>query len=269
MLFSDRSGIWANVWTEHPACRQITSHLIGLDPRTAEVTSDIELEPTGALGPIVDGVIWLPSADPFDHAARDRLATIRRVSAADGHLLGEVRLEGALGWPVAGPGCLWGRVDRGDTRSVAAIDTRRVGVRYFDLGHLDVTPYLPPPPPAIYAEDMERQIRDRLASSLVGGWVKTDPETGAEVERLPYIRGVHIEEVRLEGTFPETEILVLFRSDEHPGLLFGRRRRIWEDDGALSGAIDVMDVNLMEDVEACGHGLPRHPQPNASGIVWF
>jgi hypothetical protein len=269
-LVSDRTGIWANVWVQHPACRQITSHLIGLDPQTAEVTSDIDLEPTGAFGPIIDGEIWLQSTDPFDHAARGRPTTIRRVSAADGRLLGAVELDGWLTWPVAGPGSVWGRVERrSDARTLSEIDTERQQVRYFDLGHLDVSTYLPPPPPSIEARDMERQVRDRLTDSLFGGWIRTNPETGEELERLPYIRGVTFEEVRLEGRFPQMEIVVLFRADEHPGLVFDRRRRIWEDDGALSGVIDVMDVNLMEDVEACGHGLPEKPVADASGIAWF
>jgi len=81
--------------------------------------------------------------------------------------------------------------------------------------------------------------------------------------------GPTFEEARLEGGFPPTEILVLFRAGEHPGLLFGRRRRMWEDDGAISDVIDVIDVNLMEDIEACGYGLPRNPPPDASGIAWF
>jgi len=44
---------------------------------------------------------------------------------------------------------------------------------------------------------------------------------------------------------------------------------MWEDDGAISDVIDVIDVNLMEDIEACGYGLPRNPPPDASGIAWF
>lgn len=103
-------------------------------------------------------------------------------------------------------------------------------------------------------------------SSAAG--VGSDPETGAEI-RGPYIRGVTFEDVRLEGKFPKTEMVALFRSEHQPGVLFGRRQRIWEEDGAFSGVISVMDVNLMEDIEACGYGLPADPRAAPSGVAWI
>lgn len=118
------------------------------------------------------------------------------------------------------------------------------------------------------AEDTERAVRERLAGAVFGGWAGPDPLTGTKKSRS-FIRGVTFEEVKLEGTFPNTEIVMLFRSEEHPDVLFGRRQRVWEYSGDLSGAISVMDINLMEDVESCRYGLPSEPAPDAFGVAWL
>jgi hypothetical protein len=53
--------------------------------------------------------------------------------------------------------------------------------------------------------------------------------------------------------------VALFRSEDHSGVLFARRQRIWDDDGALFDVISVVDVNLMEDVEGPVLGSPAGP----------
>jgi hypothetical protein len=69
---------------------------------------------------------------------------------------------------------------------------------------------------------------------------------------------------------PGTEVVIFFRSERHPDVLFARRRRVWEDSGALSDCgPGIITINLMEDITACRHGLPENPEADPTGIAWF
>lgn len=267
-LMVDRGTVWARLWRER-SHRQLYEVLVGIAPSTMEVTSEIEISPTGAGGPVVDGEVWVRGYDSYS-ADRGTPAVMRRLDAATGGELGEVETPGRVDWLVAGPSSVWGCLERRGEWPWPLIEltAHTPGARVVKLEHLEVSPHLPPPPPRIEAKPVEEQTRDRIAAAFFRGWLGTDPESGRKVQR-PYIRGVTFEDVRLEGEFPETRVVALFRSEDHPGVLFGRRRRVWDDDGSYSDVITVMDVNLMEDIEACGYGLPANPQPDESGVVWF
>src|SRR2546427_6391739 len=94
-----------------------------------------------------------------------------------------------------------------------------------DLADVDARESLPPPPDPIDPEAAEGELRDELAS-----WLRLDGS------KPMYARGTALEhavfeEVRLEGTFPDTEVAILFRSSYRPDRRFGYRERIWSDDG--------------------------------------
>jgi hypothetical protein len=77
---------------------------------------------------------------------------------------------------------------------------------------------------------------DALRRELLGGWLRRDPELGHYDIPVPYIDGVTIADVHLEGTWPHTRVVVHLRDDQ-------------------------------EDVEASGWGLPN-PRPDPQGRVW-
>lgn len=115
----------------------------------------------------------------------------------------------------------------------------------------------------------ETAIRDAYARPMFDGVIRETVATGAQ-ERVPYIRGVAFEEVRLDGEFPDTELVLLFRSQSHPGVLFGRRRRLWEEDGSPIAMVNILiGIHLQEDIESGEPGLPPRPDVDASGIAWF
>jgi hypothetical protein len=265
----DDDRIWIKAWRQEQR-GVIDEVIVGVDPDSLEVTSQLTVQPTGAAGIVRDGVLWALGVDPYAHSERGLPAELHRIDAASGEKLSSVSLPGWISWMGPGPRGVWGCLDRrgewpGPVVEVAADGS---GIRIFDLTQIDTTPFLPPPPPKIDAAEVESEELEQVRGSFFGGWVATDPDTGAQTNH-PYIRGVTFDEVRLEGEFPGTEIVAYFRSEKHPDVLFGRRCRIWTDDGALDDAASVMSVNLMEDIEACGYGLPANPEPGPDGIVWF
>jgi hypothetical protein len=268
-LLVDATAVWAYMWRRRDS-GTIDGFLVRVAPDTVEVAGEVLLTPTGAYGPILDGVMLAPAADPYAHAERGLPSQLRRIDASTGAVLGAIPVAGWLEGLVLGPSSVWGWLERRGEWPSPVLELAVDGSwsRVVSLDTVDISGHLPPPPPRIDARHTEQEVRERLAEAFFGGWIGKDPETGAEIRR-PYIRGVEFEDVRLEGEFPDTEVVALFRSVEHPGVLFGRRQRIWDDDGAFSEVIGVMDVNVMEDIVACGYGLPRDPQPGESGIAWF
>jgi hypothetical protein len=228
------------------------------------------IAPTGVDAALQGDELWLSGRDPFDERLRGLPSVMRRVPADDDREE-LIAVPGTVDRLSSGPHTLWGRLDERSAErafgSLVAIGEDRA-VQRTSLTELEVGAHLPPPPPTIEARPTEEKVRNRLARSLFGGRRSARPKAGKE-SRRPYIRGVTIEDVRLERSFPNTRVVVLFRAEQRPGVLFGRRRRIWEDSGELSDVIDVMDVNLMEDVEACGYGLPVEPHVGPEGISWF
>jgi hypothetical protein len=131
---------------------------------------------------------------------------------------------------------------------------------------IDTEPFVPPPvPPGLDLDRYEAEQRDSLREVVVGGWVAEDGS------RRPYIDGVTFESFELRGSFPDTVIVALFRSENRPGIRFGRRWRLYDELGNLEGeSLEYADVGLMEDVES-GDGLPMTDActADAEGIVWF
>ena len=264
-LMVESGIVWVSLWRQGTAGRS-RKFLVGVPASTMDIASEIEIDSTGAMGPVLDGELWVLGEQPS--SSERGVTTLHRLDAASGAPIGEVPVSGWIDSLVAGPTSVWGCLERGAEWPCPVIEIDASGTeRVLSLDHLDVSVHLPPPPRPIEARPVEEEVRDGLARAFFEGWVGTDPDSREKIQR-PYIRGVSVEEVRLEGTFPDTLVVVLFRAHDRPGILFGRRRRVWENDGTYSG-VEVMDVNLMEDVETLRHGLPADRQPDDSGVVWI
>jgi hypothetical protein len=149
---------------------------------------------------------------------------------------------------------------------VVGLDVERRTVTEVVLD-LDSAPYVPPPapPPGLDLAAYEAGVRDDLRTAFFGGWTSEDDSIV-----LPFIGGVTFESVELRGAFPETAVVALFQSQERPGVRFGRRWRLYDEAGDAED-MEYADIELMEDVEAAGYGLPPPAGcvPDAEGIVWF
>lgn len=269
-LVADKDSLWVNVWRRQ--ADGMSGHVIEIDSAGGCIRGELELGPTGRIDPVADGQHVRTRCASHEVDARDRPPQLERVDLRTGHVTGLAALDGWISWPFLGPTAIWGRLEpaakKGDS-TIVAVPLDGSAPRYYDVSGVDTSSYLPPPPPPIEAEPTEQEICKRLADALFGGWVFINPDTEERENPRPYIHGVTIETVERHGSFPNTEIVITFSADIHPGIRFARKQRIWDNDGAVSAVIRYMDVNLMEDVEACGHGLPPEPQADASGTVWF
>jgi hypothetical protein len=268
-LLAHPDGVVVRVWRPFVDGQpHFDDTLIWLDAE-GEVKRELVIEPTGVSAAVRGEEVWLSGLDPFDHGSFGGPSVIRRLRH-DGTEQ-SFAVDGTVDQLIAGSTAVWGRLDEryAPWRAGSVVEVTLEGeVRTTDLSGVEIADHLPPPPPAIDAQEQEERARTCIADALFGGGLVTDPDTGQQ-HRVPAIHGVTIEDVRLQGSFPETEIVVLFRADARPSVLFGRRRRVWEDSGELSDVVSVMDVNLTEDITACRYGLPADPEVDPSGISWF
>lgn len=221
---------------------------------------------TVAHGHVVD-LIWGGDdgyEDDGDDEQPRRAGRAVRLVATDG---GNSRVVGGPlvdDEPVTDGSTVWFRSAL-DEAALVAVDVARATARQVTI-EFDCRPHAPEaqPPEGLDLVAFEAQALERLRSSLFGGW------HDARGERHPFIEGVTFESAELRGEFPETEIVATFHADERPGVRFGRRWPLYDDLGNqlfLGGA----DIELMEDIEAAGYGLPPSSRcvPDAEGVVWF
>lgn len=269
-LVAERDVLWVHLWRAGGPFG-MSSHVIEVDPADGSLRGEREIPPTGLLGPVVDGHHIRTTLEDVDAEPSERRSRLERVDLRTGAGRPLARLDGWIAAPVLGASAIWGRPETNaaaGSSTVVAVPLDGSPPRRHDLSGVDTSSYRPPPPPPIEAEEVEREVRDRLAAALFGGWLAHDADTGEPLAAKPYIHGVAFEAVECRGAFPATEIVVTFRAAAHPGALLARKRRIWDDDGTLSAVIRYMDVNLMEDVGPDGRYLRRPHLPDATGIVW-
>lgn len=119
----------------------------------------------------------------------------------------------------------------------------------------------------------ERRLLAEAQSSMMGERT-VEPEDAPAYTRLGVLERGSVEDVRLEGDGAEVALVVLFRSDDRPGCVFGWRIPIWPvsppDDpemGTPEGFASMLSLELMELVEAAP-GLPAS-DPDAEGMTWI
>ena len=85
------------------------------------------------------------------------------------------------------------------------------------------------------------------------------------------IGGLRMQDLRLEGTYPKTELVLIFSHDERPGCIFGYRMPVWSSDPEerkdpyfpSMGFI----INLREEIEAPDLGLPA--DCSSETVTWI
>lgn len=92
---------------------------------------------------------------------------------------------------------------------------------------------LPKPPPRLGHEEFARRVLAAVREDAFGGGYTVDPRTG-EISSVPFHDGIGFEEVTLEASEQDAIVVLLFRSADHPGCLFGYRADVPYDPAAPS-----------------------------------
>lgn len=127
--------------------------------------------------------------------------------------------------------------------------------------------------PAGFAERVRRAVAGRLLRE------RPPEEPPRWLEGWP---GITVVDVRVEGTQPLIDLVVLFRAEARPRCLFGYRwTDIWTraatdqeqesepepDEQAIVSFVRLFLINLEEQIEADDLGLPADCEPD--GITWI
>jgi tetratricopeptide (TPR) repeat protein len=85
--------------------------------------------------------------------------------------------------------------------------------------------------------------------------------------------GVVYEQVRLQGSFPETQVAVIFRCPGREGCRYGWRSALWDTAASRARSepvqrefLEYLDVYLQEDI---GTALPQACDADEEGITWL
>lgn len=104
--------------------------------------------------------------------------------------------------------------------------------------------------------------RSGLEASLLGGWINRSTNV-----REPFVKGVTIESVMLEGSFPTTECVIRFRVASRGDVRFGRRIRCFDGLGAPAPQFGQADLLLMEDLQTYAVPPAGRDVTDADGVV--
>jgi hypothetical protein len=143
-LLVDATAVWVRVW-RHGDADAVAEVLVRVDPDTGEATGEVAVSPTGSGGPVLDGVLWAPNVDPYDHELRGEPCEVRRIDAAGGDLRGVVAAPGWINSMVAGPHSVWGCLERRGRPPGEVIELSGDGrsVRTVALQDADISALLP------------------------------------------------------------------------------------------------------------------------------
>jgi hypothetical protein len=116
-------------------------------------------------------------------------------------------------------------------------------------------------------DEYERELLDAMRAYLAPDRALPDRRTSGAVTT---------DEVRLDGSYPATELVVVLRDSARPDCRFGLRARIWTDDGRPRGELHqfaspaefamILNTHLEEEVMAYP-GLPDECEPGA--VTWI
>jgi hypothetical protein len=125
----------------------------------------------------------------------------------------------------------------------------------------------------ISKESYEQRLLVAARSDMMDDWTIT-PESGPPYTRQGVLDRGSVDEVRLEGEGLDAALVVLFRSDDRPGCVFGWRLPIWpvpspdpeDPDSTPEGWAFILALNLRA-LRDARPGLPPC-DPDANGITW-
>jgi hypothetical protein len=142
-ILVDTNLVHVRVWRRDSRDR-VEELLLGVDPQTVEVTTELRLSPAGAGGVVRDGVVWAPDIDPYAHEDRGAPSSVRRIDAGTGELLGAVEVPGWITAMSAGESGVWGCLERRGESDDAAIALTADGpLQTVELSDLDIADHLP------------------------------------------------------------------------------------------------------------------------------
>lgn len=253
--------LWGRLSTPHQR------ELWRLDIAAARVASHVVLKLPGALVAVGPRTAWFQSAVWGHYAwwnARFALTSVPLPILDEDVVLDEGsthrhELEGRPVTVAKRSGELWvlrqhsSREPTSDADVVALSSEVATIARVVTLPQVDISSYLPEPKarPDFDPIKFANEWRDNLLRARLG------PK-------------VVIEEVELLRSYPDTHLAVLFRAESRPGVLFGRRQRVFTEAGLPHPELQLFDVHLTEDLQAVGYGLPLPGERHADkrGIVW-
>jgi hypothetical protein len=122
-------------------------------------------------------------------------------------------------------------------------------------------------------ESYEWRLLVAAQSDMMGEWTITPDDAPAHTRQGVLERG-SVDDVRLKGDGLDATLVVLFRSDDRPGCVFGWRCPIWpvpspdpEDPYSTpEGWAWILAIGLPE-LRDARPGLPAR-DPDAQGIIW-
>lgn len=125
--------------------------------------------------------------------------------------------------------CLYPEIESAGSRSLLAVTSERPGAREWRESIDD------------HAK-AEQELCDRLAGWLLG---TREGHPGGQV----------VDEVKLRGSYPDTELVVIFRAEEwFPGRTLGYAARIWDDPDDQS----LFDMYFDEVINRPQRWWPKH-----------
>jgi hypothetical protein len=262
----DGDDVWLLGFVDDPFDEERTE-VRSLDLTTPAIGATVAsrfLEPVAVVRGLIVDFDWSPPrSGPWepDFATREPQLFVRIVGV-DGNEVGRspippvdaesARVTGAHIWLAHTSGT-----------SIVGVDVESGNVRTIEVH--EVCPAVPAlQPDGVDLEAWETEQLEHLRGSLLGGWRSADGTTS------PFIEGVMFGAMERRGSFPDSELVVLFTSIRRPGIQFARRIRLYDELGNLEGVADA-EIWLMEDVESAARGLPPVDQcvPDDDGIVWF
>ena len=264
-VYASGAVVWAirqTPWQEG----DIRRYLCGIDAETGDLVSEVDIDLRGRVL-VHDGVAWAWSQLP-DAQGRPIQTLATALDPGTGEVLAEYDLgSGPAPWPAAGAAGVWCATYNDDGPWVKGVPASDSPLQAFSLTSVDASRFRPPPPPPITVEEAESEALAAIRRDLLIG---AHGEKLTDTGRTMLGHDIDVQAVVLEGAFPETRLVVYFRSESRPGYLFGRATRLWEDDGTFdSDYYLAVTVNLQESLIACGHGLPTAPEEDETEVVWF
>ncbi|HKN95364.1 MAG TPA: hypothetical protein VJU60_13595 [Thermoleophilaceae bacterium] len=128
-------AVYVRVWRRDG--ERVEESVLRIDARDAELQAEFSV-PRGAGSAVLDGVIWSP-----EHDDNEGPASVRRVDAATGKLLGSVGVPGSITSLSPGPGGMWASVERRARPGGCVLQLSEEAIRAVDLDALDMAAHLP------------------------------------------------------------------------------------------------------------------------------